>query len=95
MGMATRSSSQLNIRSSKARERALQLAAETGKTVTQIVEEAVQAYRPPPPFDEQLPSGLVRQGRFLVLASQGGAPMTLEETNEGIEAGRDRDLFGD
>ena len=93
--MTGRSSSQLNIRSVKAREKAIRLAAETGMTVTQIVEEAVQAYRPPAPQQEILPEGLIRKGRFLVFKSTGGPPMTLEETNEGIEAGRNRDLFDD
>lgn len=93
--MTHRNSSQLNIRSAKARDRATRLAAETGKTVTQIVEEAVQAYRPPPPDDEDLPEGVVRKGRFLVFKSTGRRPVTLEETNAAIDEDRNRDLFGD
>ena len=63
-------------------------------TVTQVVEEAVQAYRPPPASDEILPEGLVREGEFLVFKSRGGPPITLEETNAAIEEDRNRDLFG-
>lgn len=93
--MTQRTSSQLNIRSAAARERATRLAAETGKTVTQIVEEAVQAYRLPPSPDENLPDALVRKGKFLVFRSTGRRPVTLEETNAAIEEDRNRDLFAD
>ena len=77
------------------RERVAQLAAETGKTITQVVEDAVTAYRPPPPVEEVLPEGMVRRGRFLVFKGHGGPKITLEDTNRAIEAGRNRDLWGD
>ena len=44
--MAQAEPTQLNIRSRFARKRALDLARETGMTLTQIVEEALRAYQP-------------------------------------------------
>lgn len=93
--MTQRTSSQLNIRSTAARDRATRLAAETGKTVTQIVEEAVQAYRPPPPVDEKLPEGVIRKGRFLVFKADGRPSETIEETLAAIDEDRNRELFYD
>ncbi len=56
--MARKSNAQINIRSDFVRERAFALAAETGKTVTQVLEDAVRTYRPPPLVElEPLPEG--------------------------------------
>lgn len=93
--MPRKSTAQVNIRSTIVRDRVAQLVAETGKTMTQVVEDAVTAYRPQPPVEEILPEGLVRRGRFLVFKGHGGPKITLEDTNRAIEAGRNRDLWGD
>jgi hypothetical protein len=85
---------QLNIRSEPAKARATALARATGKSVTQVVEEAVLAYRPQPPSEEILPEGLVRKGRFLVLDKNGGRKITLADTNRMINDARNRDLWG-
>lgn len=94
-----RRAAQLNIRSDKAKQRVADLAFQTGKTATQIVEEAVMAFRPPPSPPTQArppaPEGTEWRGKLLVLKSRGGAKETLEETNASIEAMRNRDLFGD
>ena len=93
--MAQRSTPQLNIRSSEARRRVAELVQETGKSATQIVEEAVSVYRPQPPVEEVLPDGMLRRGRLLVFKGHGGPKITLEDTNRAIEAGRNRDLWDD
>ena len=93
--MTRKSTAQVNIRSAFVRERVAQLAAETGKTMTQVVEEAVSVYRPQPPVEDVLPEGMVRRGRLLVFKGHGGPKITLEDTNRAIEAGRNRDLWGD
>lgn len=80
----SRSASQLNVRSPYAKERASTLAKATGMTTTQIVEEALRAYTPP--LVEPV-GRLVRNGRLLVMPSQ-GREITLEETNAAIEASR-------
>lgn len=84
--MARTESQQLNIRSRFARERAAVLAHETGMTTTQVVEEALRAYVPPPP-DPASPR-LIRKGPILVLSSQGRRVVTLEEANAMLEATR-------
>jgi hypothetical protein len=92
--MARTSNAQLNIRSTPAKQRATELARATGKTVAQVVEEAVLAYRPAPPADEVLPEGLVRKGRMLVLDRNRGQKTTLADTNRMIDDARNRDLWG-
>lgn len=65
--MARKTTAQINIRSALVRERVAQLAADTGKTMTQVVEDAVSAYRPPPPAEyEPAPDGFVRKGWLLI-----------------------------
>ena len=67
--MASSDSTQLNIRSRFARERAAGLARATGMSVTQVVEEALRAYQPP---GEATPAeGLVRKGKLLVMPARG------------------------
>ncbi len=93
--MSRKNMAQLNIRSAFARTRVAQLAAETGKTVTQIVEDAVRAYRPEPPREQDdAPAGMIRKGHLLIWVGD-GTPITLEDTNRAIDAGRNRDLWGD
>jgi hypothetical protein len=89
----SRRASQLNIRSDAARRRVAELVAETGKSATQVVEDAVRAYRPPPPVEEVLPEGVVRDGRFLAFASNGRRRESIEETIAAIDEDRDRELF--
>jgi hypothetical protein len=63
----TRRAAQLNIRSDKARQRVADLVHQTGKTATQVVEEALQAYRPPPPVERQpLPKGFEYRNGWIV-----------------------------
>jgi hypothetical protein len=85
---------QLNIRSEPAKTRATALARASGKSVTQVVEEAVLAYRPQPPSEEVLPEGLIRKGQFLVLNRNRGRKITLADTNRMIADARNRDLWG-
>jgi len=85
--MTSRSKSQVNIRSTFVRERAAQLAAQTGKSITQVVEDAVRAYRPAPlPEDEQLPDGFEIRNGFVV---QTGRKTSIEEILAAIEESRD------
>lgn len=44
--MAKAETTQLNIRSRFARQRAVRIARETGMTLTQVIEEALRAYQP-------------------------------------------------
>ena len=85
--MKARRSQQLNVRSAFLRERVPQLAAETGLTATEVLEEAVRAYRPLRPV-ESFGGRLHRKGKFLVFSSHDGRPVTLEQTNAAIEADR-------
>lgn len=91
--MVRKSNTQVNIRSAFVRERAAQLAAETGKSLTQVVEDAVRAYRPEPSKDDPVPEGMIRKGWLLVWKGD-GRTITLEDTNRAIEEGRNRDLWG-
>ncbi len=92
--MARKSNAQINIRSDFVRERAFALAAETGKTVTQVLEDAVRAYRPPPPVElEPVPDGFVVSGRILV--QQTDRKTSLNEILEAIEQTRNQPLFHD
>ena len=92
----SRSNAQLNIRSDKARQRVADLVRETGKSAKQVVEDALQAYRPPPPAERPpAPEGMEWRGRFLVIKDTGGPRITLEETNRWIDEDRSRDPFGD
>ena len=51
--MARTGSDRLVIRSKFARDRAMQIARETGMTVTQVVEEALRQYVPPQEFSSR------------------------------------------
>jgi hypothetical protein len=76
-------STQLNVRSAFARQRAAALARATGMTTTQIVEEALRAYAPPVASP---PGKLVRRGALLV--RPGGGRVTLDEANAALDASR-------
>lgn len=90
-----RRNAQLNIRSDYARERVDQLVRETGRTARQVVEEAVCAYRPPAPTEvDDIPEGMIREGRLLVWIGN-GVPITLDDTNRAILEGRNRALWDD
>lgn len=89
----TNRAAQLNIRSTEARRRVAELVTETGKSATQVVEEALQSYRPPPPVEEVLPEGLIRKGKFLVFKADGRRRTTMAETLAAIEEDRNRELF--
>lgn len=94
--MARKSNAQVNIRSEFVRSRVRELAAETGKSATQVVEDAVRAYKPPPPDEDDLPEGMMRVGWLVVRKSDGnGRVITLEDTNRAIEEDRNRDLWAD
>jgi hypothetical protein len=89
--MAKRRTAQLNIRSEFARERVREIAARTGMTATEIVEEALRGYMPLP--DPPPDSGLIRKGRILVLARRPDEDViTHEEAEAMLEASRVRDL---
>jgi hypothetical protein len=86
----TRRAAQLNIRSDTARQRVADLVRETGKTATQVVEEALQSYRPPPPVERPpAPDGLEWRGRFLVEKDRGGPSISTEELLRRIDEARD------
>ena len=91
--MARRSNAQLNIRSDAARVRVAELVAQTGRSATQVVEEALQRYRPEPNVEEALPEGLMLDGRFLIFKADGRRRETIEETIAAIAEDRDRELF--
>jgi hypothetical protein len=79
---------QLNVRSSFARDRAMALARETGMTATQVVEEALRAYVPMSEADGV--GALERRGPLLVMPARGRI-VTLDEANAALEAVRNRD----
>ena len=83
--MARAESSQLNIRSRFARERVAHIAAQTGMTVTQVIEEALRSYQPAAVGD--VPAKLVRKSGILVKPA-GGLRVTLEEANSALDADR-------
>ena len=76
---------QLNIRSRFARERVALIAARTGMTATQVVEEAWRSYQPAALAD--VPTRLVRKGGILVKPA-GGRRVSLDQANAALEADR-------
>ncbi len=97
--MTRRSNAQLNIRSDEARRLVADLVRETGRTATQVVEEALQAYRPKPSAERPpAPDGLEWRGRFLVeretAETRARPKLTLEEHLRLIDDARDdRDRY--
>ncbi len=76
---------QFNIRSTYARQRAHEIARETGMTASQVVEEALRAYAP----DLDAPVGrLVRKGPLLVLPAD-GRRIGLDDVEEALRALRE------
>jgi hypothetical protein len=84
--VARTESVQFNIRSRFARERADVLARRTGLTTTQIVEEALRAYEPPP--RDAAGSRLIRKGAILVRPADGDR-VTLAQAEAALDAVRD------
>lgn len=91
--MARRDNAQLNIRSAFARARVAEIAAATGMTATQVIEDALRGYVPPAArqADEPVPEGMIRKGRLLVLAPRPGQKtITHKQVNRAINAQRNR-----
>jgi hypothetical protein len=80
---------QFNVRSAFARARAHELARLTGKTATQIVEDALRAYVPPASTAKA--GRLVRRGPLLVRPARGDR-ISLATANEALEQVREGDL---
>jgi hypothetical protein len=81
---------QLNIRSAFARNRAADIAKQTGMTVTQVVEDALRAYVPPgQPIDK---GRLVRRGPLLVLPAEGAGVVTFAAAEAALEAAREAQI---
>jgi hypothetical protein len=80
---------QFNVRSAFARERAHELAKQTGMTVTQVVEEALRGYVPP--AATPLPPGVERRGSILVI-TEPRPPISFAEAEAALMAVRERDL---
>lgn len=87
--MARTESTQLNVRSRFARERASALARQTGMSTTQVVEAALRAFDPP---DTACVGRLVRKGRLLVMPSNGDPPLTVDQVNAATEDARNERL---
>lgn len=80
---------QLNVRSAFARDRVHVLTKLTGMTASEVVEDALRGYVPP-----GVPANtgrLVRRGSLLMRPAT-GKTISLEEANEALEQGRERDL---
>ena len=86
--MARADSIQLSVRSAFARDRARQLAKQTGMTATQIVEDALRGYVPP---DAAATGGLVRRGPLLIMPAE-GRTISLAEAEAALAEVRERDL---
>ncbi len=78
---------QLNVRSSFARKRVRELAQRTGMTATQVVEDALRGYVPPPPAARA--GRLVRRGAVLVCPAA-GKKVSLAQANAALAATRER-----
>ncbi len=77
---------QFNIRSAYARQRAHELARQTGMTASEVVEEALRAYVPG--TESSAVGRLVRRGRILVLPAS-GRRITAKQAEEALNATRD------
>ena len=84
--MASARPAQVNIRSDPARQRLDELVRATGMAATTIVELALASYVPPPLAVDELPPGMKRVGKLLVLT--GGPLLTVEDVNASIEETR-------
>lgn len=85
--MTRRSNAQLNIRSDEARRVVARLSAESGKSATSIVEEALRQYSANLALPRILPDTMRVEGRFAVRKPT-GKKITLAHTNRGIKADR-------
>jgi hypothetical protein len=79
---------QFNVRSAFARARAQELAKLTGKTATQIVEDALRGYVPPGTAGKV--GRLVQRGPILVKPAD-GKRISAEEAEAALNAARERD----
>jgi hypothetical protein len=87
--MARTNPVQFNVRSAFARQRAHELAQQTGMTATQVVEDALRGYVPP--GAEQTVGRLVRRGPIFVRPSD-GATVAFAEAEAALNAAREGDL---
>lgn len=87
--MSRTNTAQFNVRSSFARQRAHELAKQTGMTATQIVEDALRGYVPP--GVERAVGRLVRRGPILVRAAE-AAEIAFADAEAALTAARERDL---
>jgi hypothetical protein len=78
----SRQQKQLSVRSSKAVDLAKAKAHQSGLSVTEVVERALEGFQT---LAESIPEGMVRKGKFLVIKSTGSGPRTNEEANHLIE----------
>ncbi len=87
--MSRANSAQFNIRSGFARARAHELARLTGKSVTEIVEDALRSYAPP--VGALRTGRLIQRGVILVLPADGGF-ISQDEADAALNAVRERSL---
>lgn len=85
--MPRRSTAQLNIRSDEARNAVARLAAETGRSATSIIEDALRQYSANLGHQFPVPDTMCLEGPFAVRRAT-GQRLTLADTNRGIEADR-------
>ena len=85
----SRAEPQFNIRSRFVRERATLRARKLGVSATKVVEDAMRAYEEAHPIEDELPPGLERKGRLLVLSREGRPTVTLEQALADEQEGRD------
>lgn len=85
--MATGRPAQIAVRSDYIRRRTNELVRTTGMTVTRIIEDALAHYIPPVQLQDDIPHGLVREGRLLVLT--GGPPVSAEQVQVSIDETRE------
>ncbi len=85
----SRAGVQFNVRSAFSHARAHERAAQTGKTATQVVEDALRAHAPDPAGPRI--GRLVRRGPLLVMAG-GGGTISFAEAEAALNATRERDL---
>jgi hypothetical protein len=78
----SRQQKQLSVRSSKAVDLAKAKAHQSGLSVTEVVERALEGFQT---TAESVPHGLIQKGKLWVIPSNGAGPKTNEEANHLIE----------
>ena len=86
MQMARTNSSQLNVRSEFASQRARELAKRMNVSTTKVVEEALRRFHPP---EEEVPEGMMRVGRLLVMKDDGRPKISVEEAIRQLDETRE------